>query len=92
VTVLNVVRTGAEVPLWDEVLELLAKLPYGTPRLYVTSPGERLPDGARAGRPTLAELRALSAEGTVGEPAVPRDPDQALLCCAVPVGDVEVHA
>ncbi|NEC89951.1 MOSC domain-containing protein [Streptomyces sp. SID12501] len=65
VTVLNVVRTGAEVPLWDEVVELLAKLPDGTSRLYVTSPGERLPDDARAGRPTAADLRALSAEGTV---------------------------
>ncbi|WP_157968513.1 MOSC domain-containing protein [Streptomyces geranii] len=65
VTVLNVVRTGAELPLWDETVELLSKLPYGKPQLYVTNPGERLPHGARAGRPTAAELHTLSVAGTV---------------------------
>jgi len=198
VTVLNVVRTSAETPLWEPVLELLAKLPNATARLHVTDPGAELPYGARPGRPTTADLRELAADGTVeaylcgppgfvdtvrtallsagvpgdavtderflsprpvalderpppepgpftvdytasgtratwtadsgtlldtaeaaglklpsacragacgscrqritgkvahlSDPAVPLDTDQALLCCAVPVGDVEVHA
>ncbi|MGW1716394.1 MOSC domain-containing protein [Streptomyces sp. NPDC002156] len=198
VTVLNVVRSSAETPLWEPVLELLAKLPHSTARLYVTDPGAELPYGARPGRPTTADLCELAADGSVeaylcgppsfvdtvrtallsagvpgdavtderflspspvslderpppepgpftveftasgtratwtadsgtlletaeaaglklpsacragacgscrqritgkvahlSEPAVPLDVDQALLCCAVPVGDVEVHA
>ncbi|KPI11565.1 MOSC domain containing protein [Actinobacteria bacterium OK074] len=198
VTVLNVVRTAAETPLWDEITRLIAKLPDATARLYVTGPGEPLPQGARTGRPGDADLRQLAAgtrveaylcgpdpfvdavraalrsagvppsavtderfysprpaalreqpppargpfgvrfaesgvratwtadDGTLldtaesaglrlpyacragacgvcrqrvsgevahlSEPAVPLEPDQALLCCAVPVGDVEVRA
>ncbi|MGI5452694.1 MOSC domain-containing protein [Streptomyces sp. CA-249302] len=65
VTVLNVVRTSAETPLWEEALALLAKLPNAAARLYVTDPGPGLPYGARAGRPTTAELRELAADGTV---------------------------
>ena len=93
VTVLNAVRTGAEVPLWDEVVELLAKLADGTPLLYVTSPGEQLPHGARAGRPTAAELRALSEEGTVeayvcGPEGFVDSVRTALLSSGVPAGSI----
>ncbi|WP_329282176.1 MOSC domain-containing protein [Streptomyces sp. NBC_01451] len=93
VTVLNVVRTGVEAPLWDEVVELLAQLPYGTPRLHVTNPGGPLPDGARAGRPTAAELGELSAEGTVeayvcGPEGFVDSVRTALLSAGVPAGSI----
>ncbi|MFG2780097.1 MOSC domain-containing protein [Streptomyces prunicolor] len=65
VTVLNVVRTVAETPLWEEALALLAKLPNSSARLHVTDPGPGLPYGARAARPTTAELRELAGDGTV---------------------------
>nr|WP_277349559.1 MOSC domain-containing protein [Streptomyces sp. S3(2020)] len=65
VTVLNVVRTSTETPLWEEALALLAKLPNATARLHVTDPGPGLPYGAHAGRPTTAELGELAADGTV---------------------------
>ncbi|MEU6146895.1 MOSC domain-containing protein [Streptomyces sp. NPDC047081] len=64
VTVLNVVRTSAETPLWEEVLALLAKLPNATARLHVTDPTDGLPYGAHPGRPTAADLRDLAADGT----------------------------
>ncbi|MFJ5837250.1 MOSC domain-containing protein [Streptomyces shenzhenensis] len=65
VTVLNVVRSAAETPLWDEVTELLAKLPNATACLHVTGPGARPPEGAFAGRPSTGRLRTLAAAGTV---------------------------
>ncbi|MGW6456586.1 MOSC domain-containing protein [Streptomyces sp. NPDC055078] len=62
VTVLNVVRTTAETPLWEEVTGLLVKLPNSSHRLYVSAPdpGAPLPDGALRGRPSPAEVAALA--------------------------------
>ncbi|MGX2992756.1 MOSC domain-containing protein [Streptomyces sp. JNUCC 64] len=59
VTVLNVVRTVDDAPLWGRVLALLELLEHGTGRLYVTAGGP-VPPGARAGRPTDADYAELS--------------------------------
>jgi ferredoxin-NADP reductase/uncharacterized protein YcbX len=65
VTVLHVTRTADETPLWDEVTELLARLPRASHRLHVTAPepGRALPPGAIAGRPSDADLGELAAGG-----------------------------
>ncbi|MEU5397721.1 MOSC domain-containing protein [Streptomyces sp. NPDC005963] len=67
VTVLNVVRTLDEVPLWEEALALMARLPHASHRLFVTAhgAGDALPDGATAGRPSEEDLRELAADGDV---------------------------
>lgn len=62
VTVVNVTRTPSETPLWEEVCALLAQLPNGSARLYVTSPDGALPPGALRGRPTGTDLVELAAD------------------------------
>ncbi|MGV9311894.1 MOSC domain-containing protein [Streptomyces sp. NPDC003691] len=61
VTVLNVVRTADDAPLWDEIRALLARLPHGSGHLYVTAAGP-VPPGARTGRPTEAEYARLAPD------------------------------
>ncbi|WP_329026454.1 MOSC domain-containing protein [Streptomyces sp. NBC_00690] len=67
VTVINVVRSLDEVPLWDEALALMAQLPRASHRLFVTAhdPGHTLPEGATPGRPTEDDLKGLAADGDV---------------------------
>ncbi|MFD7551675.1 MOSC domain-containing protein [Streptomyces sp. NPDC059816] len=61
VTVLNVVRTADDTPLWADVRVLLGGLTRGTGRLHVTAHGPVPPD-ARHGRPTEADYAELAAD------------------------------
>ncbi|MET8829887.1 MOSC domain-containing protein [Streptomyces sp. NPDC004610] len=62
VTVLNVVRTLEDAPLWPTITALLARLPHATGRLYVTGTCGPLPPDARPGRPTEADYADLAPD------------------------------
>lgn len=62
VTVLNVVRTPEDTPLWPDITALLAGFPRAAGRLYVTAASGPLPPGARHGRPTEADYARLAPD------------------------------
>ncbi|MCM2388365.1 MOSC domain-containing protein [Streptomyces albipurpureus] len=93
VTVLNVVRTPDETPLWNETIDLLAHMPHATHHLYVTTPGAPLPVGSRSGRPTADDIGKLTADGTAevfvcGPDGFTRQTRAALLAAGVEEGAI----
>ncbi|WP_266919610.1 2Fe-2S iron-sulfur cluster-binding protein [Streptomyces sp. NBC_00893] len=67
-TVVNVTRPGrlSETPLWEEVHALLAHLPNGSARLYLTPPDGPLAPGAVLGRPTRTDLAEQATDIRTG--------------------------